>query len=330
MPGQQKSEQQNNRMSWRIHCIKEALGHEDIRNEILEKFIDTNIQQEGIIFGQTFGIENYKQCLPYCQKIIKWSKVRKQSKENWIQQRASQLEQNQTEKVKRQLKKHSQKLRTMPSRSVKKVTPNDKTIKKSTGSRNLKKVAANEYKTLYRNLFGADGKSSGDENPQEKRYLIFTATNPPDIRTRETHYQSYIVDFNYNIIHIFDPAKAKKGKSIYTGYITNSIMKLFQDKNTEFILQHEFVKNATPQKTTKDTFCQSWSLWMIIHFMNGEFSLQNDQKYKIFYNFYKEVVKIKSVCDYVKEHKETGNNCHLPSIHSEQEAKFYLLDNFNV
>lgn len=228
-------------MSWKIHYMKEILGMEDIRNEILEKFIFKKVQKKGIIFGKTFGVDNYNEINPYCDSILKL------------------LE---------------------------------------------------------------------DANRKE-RYLIFTATNIPDPYTKETHYQSFVVDFETRQLFIFDPAKRRRrqGVAIYTGFVTDLVVV----PKLQHVLTPKFeIPTVTPQLTVTDTFCQTWSLWMVIHFLNSKYTLEKESKYKTLYAFYQQLVKLTSICNEMKRKPKTGKNCTFPLVRTEDQAKFFLLDNFDV
>ena len=163
-------------------------------------------------------------------------------------------------------------------------------------------------------------------NKKNCRYLLFTATNPPNKFTNETHYQSYIIDYLENKLYIFDPAKRRKGLATYSGYVTNSVVipSLKQKFKPIFM-----IPALTPQMNKMDTYCQTWSLWMMIHFLNGTFDQPMNCKYLKLYNFFQELLKhFPKFCTSLKKRIKCGYNCNLPEITTEKEARFYLLENF--
>lgn len=232
--------QQLEQMSWKVSTIKDALGTQTIRNQVLKKLINANTQRKGIIYGKTFGSGDYKESTKYCSKILQCLK----------------------------------------------------------------------------------------DKQRKERYLIFTATNEPDRLTNETHFQSYIVDFQLKKLHIFDPARTKNGSGVYQGYVTQEVV--IPKLQTEFECVYE-VADYTPQTDMRDTFCQSWSLWMVIHFLNSEFTLPFRQKYKILYNFFIMLLNnFPSICKILKQEQATGYSCELVPIETETRAKFFLLENFET
>lgn len=168
-----------------------------------------------------------------------------------------------------------------------------------------------------------------DDVNRTERYLLFTATNTPARYTRETHYQGYVVDFQKKVIHVFDPAKRKagQGEATYQGFVTElTIIPILQ---TKFRFIYE-IPAETPQMTETDTFCQSWSLWMMIQFLNKNFQQSMRYKYKKLYNFYRQLLHdFPTICHELERMAKTGRNCTLPPISTENQAVLYLLENFD-
>jgi hypothetical protein len=163
-------------------------------------------------------------------------------------------------------------------------------------------------------------------NPKSCRYLVFTATNPPDKITNETHYQSYVIDYKERKLYIFDPAKRGKGLPTYSGYITSSIVVPILRQNFQPVFM---IPRITPQTNKKDTYCQTWSLWMVIQFFNENFDQPMDHKYMKLYTFYQEIlIQFPKICTSLRRRVKCGRSCILPEITTEQQARFYLLENF--
>lgn len=140
-----------------------------------------------------------------------------------------------------------------------------------------------------------------------KSLVVFTASNiQENAEDMETHYQSYIVDNKNKILFAVDPAinpKTKTGFGIYKPMVTTDIIQPFFEKNG---YRFQFVKLSNPAQTTKDdVFCQSWSLYILLALLDGQFDGVNNNnafsktitipkskidKYAVLLDFYKKIL----------------------------------------
>jgi hypothetical protein len=115
---------------------------------------------------------------------------------------------------------------------------------------------------------------------QKKPYVVFTIANPAleENNLFETHYQFIYVDNVNHIIYSIDPA------SVYnpdTGKVIRGVwrpeasegMITYLKKHNHKIHGHkyrfQFVKTSHPAQTSEDdVFCQTWSLMLMIEFIN--------------------------------------------------------------
>jgi len=139
------------------------------------------------------------------------------------------------------------------------------------------------------------------------RYLLFTAQNLPDKRSRETHYQAYIVDYRRHHVWIMDPARTPSGKGIYHPFISNDIIIPFFTKHG---WKAEFVPTTSAcQRGLRDVFCQSWSLFLQIEFVKMLLTLGHTQALEIpsrkevrnqlLVDFFQRALSVPAVCDQV-------------------------------
>jgi hypothetical protein len=139
------------------------------------------------------------------------------------------------------------------------------------------------------------------------QYLLFTAQNLPDKESRETHYQTYIVDYRDKKVWAIDPARTPKGKGIYFAYISiDVILPFFEERGwtTAFA-----PTSVACQKGKRDVFCQSWSLYLQIEFMKmllstgtvQELSIpgRKEERFPLLLAFFQKALSIKPVCDQV-------------------------------
>lgn len=138
--------------------------------------------------------------------------------------------------------------------------------------------------------------------PRQKKYLLFTASNEEYMG--ETHYQTFIVDYQKKHLWSIDPASVMGKEGIYAAYVaTDTIIPFFKKIGwkTSFVR----LTNAC-QMTDDDIFCQTWSLWLQICFIRV---LLLDKKsktitipssllvrYKDLLQFYKGCIAIPEVC----------------------------------
>ena len=144
--------------------------------------------------------------------------------------------------------------------------------------------------------------------PQGQQYHLFTAQNLPDKRSRETHYQTYIVDYGQKKLWVIDPARTPTGKGIYVPYISMDVI-------IPFFEQRGWTASFAPttnacQRGLRDVFCQSWSLFLQIEFLKmlltrgGIHTMQipskKEVRYHLLLDFYHRALQIPQVCQQVK------------------------------
>jgi len=138
-------------------------------------------------------------------------------------------------------------------------------------------------------------------------YLLFTAQNLPDKTSRETHYQTYIVDYRDKKVWVIDPARTPTGKGVYFAYISEDVV-------IPFFQRHGWSTAFAPtssacQKGKRDVFCQSWSLYLQIEFMKRLLSTgtvqelpipgRKEERYPLLVAFFQKALSIQLVCDQV-------------------------------
>jgi hypothetical protein len=136
---------------------------------------------------------------------------------------------------------------------------------------------------------------------------LFTATNliDPKAKYHETHFQTFIVSNITKTVVTIDPAMKPSGEEgIYTPFITlETIKPFFESKG--YIVNPVSVKNVC-QKTDKDVFCQSWSLYLQIETIKrntGQIPIPSKQgdKYDLLLKFFKGLIPIPGFCDTLKK-----------------------------
>lgn len=138
--------------------------------------------------------------------------------------------------------------------------------------------------------------------PEKVDYLLFTASN--QAYQGETHYQTFIVDYIKKDLWVIDPASVMGKEGIYAAYAaTDTVIPFFKKLgwNTFFVK----LTNAC-QKTDDDIFCQTWSLWLQIHFIKILLLKKKTKtiiipsslliRYMELLKFYKECIAIPEVC----------------------------------
>lgn len=137
--------------------------------------------------------------------------------------------------------------------------------------------------------------------------VLFTASNLPDAKTRETHYQTFIVQPTKKHVITIDPARTPRGTGIYEPYITETVSDFFKAHGYTV----EWLKTSSAcQIRSEDVFCQSWSLYLqkeaILH-PDTKIQIPTSQadKYKRLLEFYKELFDQRGFCDVFK--KEYAN-----------------------
>lgn len=125
-----------------------------------------------------------------------------------------------------------------------------------------------------------------------KRYTIFTGINRPQYG--ETHYQGFIVDQLRKILYIADPAYTRNGPGIYKPYLAElQVIPLFKKQKYQTV----YIPLTNPcQMDMDDVFCQSWTLYIMIEFINHRFETVRipesaHERYHILKKFYKKILK---------------------------------------
>jgi len=143
----------------------------------------------------------------------------------------------------------------------------------------------------------------GDTNPINNLF-IFTGTNLPDPRTKETHYNIFIIDKSIKKLYIIDPASklVKRGRSyiakegIYSPYLANDTIIPFFEK---YRYTHTFIASQNAAQTNiGDVFCQSWTLLMLKLFLDNDnpqkemidIPKKQEKKYQLLLDFYKYIL----------------------------------------
>lgn len=132
---------------------------------------------------------------------------------------------------------------------------------------------------------------------KRKGVFVFTATNIQRNKfDNETHYQSFIVNNTVKKLIVIDPAYNRNKAGIYVAEVaTEVIMPFFKDKS----YKTHFVDLTTPAQICEgDVFCQSWSLYLLLHKLQNneyieslEFEIPESQldKYDMLLDFYKQI-----------------------------------------
>ena len=117
--------------------------------------------------------------------------------------------------------------------------------------------------------------------------ILFTVSNLPD-KSNESHYMTFILNNNKKQLIMIDPALNKSKPGIYKPYIAvQTIKPIFINNNYDV---KWLQTNNTCQTYEDDVFCQSWSLYLQLMYINSnEIDIPIDQyrKYEILLNFYK-------------------------------------------
>lgn len=178
----------------------------------------------------------------------------------------------------------------------------------------LKKFIKEKKGIVFGKTFGAENTETQLKTYLKKivnsktkqKYLLFTASN--QAFEGETHYQTFVVDYDKKHLWAIDPASKMGKEGIYAAYAaTETIMPFFREKGWE--TRFVELKNAC-QTTMDDIFCQSWSLWLQLRFLNllveGNKSLVVSvpkplvSRYKDLLTFYQECIQIPNVCKELK------------------------------
>ena len=133
----------------------------------------------------------------------------------------------------------------------------------------------------------------------KNKRVLFTASNLPDINTRETHYQTYIVDTSNKTVLMIDPARKVSGKGIYPPIVSREVVRPYFE-NAGYAVSWIDTSSACQIKT-HDVFCQSWSLYLQIQAtlnpgLRIEIPKSQNKKYELLLNFFQKVSTYSDVC----------------------------------
>jgi hypothetical protein len=146
-------------------------------------------------------------------------------------------------------------------------------------------------------------------NDIENPIIVFSAANLRDPETKETHYQSFILNKRERTLTCIDPAATSSGDGIYTPYVAQRISKFLASKKyTTIIPPVGFACQSSPT----DIFCQTWSVILLHHFLNshspffprGGRAPNDREKGEILLKFYRDNLEI--ICE--KLHEEYRAN----------------------
>lgn len=103
----------------------------------------------------------------------------------------------------------------------------------------------------------------------KKPYVVFSAANIKDNKTNETHYQTFYMDNENKIVYIADPARGIDGsKPIYAAHMAEYLKEEFFEPNG---YAFNYIKLKHPAQTEEtDVFCQTWSLFIMLKFLQTE------------------------------------------------------------
>jgi hypothetical protein len=105
-------------------------------------------------------------------------------------------------------------------------------------------------------------------------YVVFTASNcAEDVAEPETHYQAFYLDNVNKHLYMIDPARKNNADGIYTPFIALDTIQPFYEQHG-YVCQ--FIEMTHPaQSTTRDVFCQSWSLYILLNILQNNQLLQH-------------------------------------------------------
>jgi hypothetical protein len=130
--------------------------------------------------------------------------------------------------------------------------------------------------------------------------VLFTASDLPS-ESGETHFQAFILDTTNEILWVLDPARAPKGRMIYTSnievYLENNLPQGYHKRNLP--------TSAACQTNERDVFCQSWSLWLQIQAVlrfGQRVVVPTDQRerYALLLSFFQQALMYPQVCNALK------------------------------
>jgi hypothetical protein len=125
-------------------------------------------------------------------------------------------------------------------------------------------------------------------------YVVFTASNQADATAEpETHYQTFYLDNVTKHLYMIDPSRKNKADGIYTPFIARNTIQPFYEKQGYVC---EFIEMTNPaQSSERDVFCQSWSLYILINFLQDGLHAvpiprKQLERYTVLLNFYQVII----------------------------------------
>ncbi len=156
-------------------------------------------------------------------------------------------------------------------------------------------------------------------NKINKNLILFTISNSvrqcSNVEDCETHFQTVIIDKINKVIIFIDPSRKQKGGGIYKTTASNMLIKYMKNAYPSYKIKWNPVK--TPCQTNyKDVFCQSWSLYLQMLFvqqiLSSDFNYTSltapilpvklSDRYGVLLQFYRSIFsKNKSLCKYLDD-----------------------------
>jgi hypothetical protein len=156
-------------------------------------------------------------------------------------------------------------------------------------------------------------------NKINKNLILFTISNSvkqcSDVEDCETHFQTVIIDKINKVIIFIDPSRKQKRSGIYSTKASNMLIKYMKNAYPSYKIKWNPVKTPC-QTNNKDVFCQSWSLYLQILFvqqiLSSDFNyttlkapiipVKLSDRYDVLLQFYKNIFsKNKLLCKYLNE-----------------------------
>jgi len=142
----------------------------------------------------------------------------------------------------------------------------------------------------------------------KNKRVLFTASNLPDLKTQETHYQSFIVDTKDKTVLMIDPARKISGKGIYPPIVSREVIRPYFE-NANYTVSWIDTSSACQIKL-HDVFCQSWSLYLQIQAtLNPDIRIEipksQNKKYELLLDFFHKIISYPEVCLELKNEFKT-------------------------
>ena len=125
-------------------------------------------------------------------------------------------------------------------------------------------------------------------------YVVFTASNQAeDTAEPETHYQTFYLDNVTKHLYMIDPSRKNNADGIYTPFIARDTIQPFYEQHGYVC---KFIEMTNPaQSTSRDVFCQSWSLYILVNFLQDglhtvHIPRNQLERYSVLLNFYQVII----------------------------------------